>query len=276
MIRTRTLTVALTAGLALAAGPAGAHASSANKSPVMSLCRPVPVKTFHGKHMEARCRLARIDHGTVPCVTLNTAHSARCVFTPTSGQWLESTRGRLFAIAGQPISRDGSKGGNYVIASRLGKDNRPPCAEDDSKPKASISDYTGTPSGIELDDTCIVEAMGSPDNAGGREMNNYATLEVCSTTHGTIDQRSAIFTGSPQPGVYCYKGEGAGLNDYNGYERDQSGAFYQGNPCHVIWTGGNEIGGSKRPAVRSYPSPGRVDPNTPLVWRPWTSVRVAN
>jgi hypothetical protein len=272
----RTFTIALSAGLALAAAPAAADAVPTTKLPERSLCRPVPVKTFHGTRMEAYCRLARITNGTVACVTLNTAKPRRCAFTPSSGEWLVSTNGDLFAVADQQISRDGAKGGDYVVAARLGKDGRPPCAKDNRKPKATISDAAGTAAGTDFGGGCIVEVSGSPDNRNGQPIHNFASLDVCSSTSGSLDQRTAVFTGSPEPGVYCYRGEGAGMNDVNGTERDAAGRRIQGSPCHTIWSGGYEIAASKRPAVRSYPAPGAVDPKTPVLWRPVTSVRVAN
>jgi hypothetical protein len=250
-------------------------ASPAAAAPDQSACRPVPVQSFHGGgRMEAYCRLARVERGSVPCVTLNSAKPGRCRFTTESGRWLRSTSGAMYAMAGQRISRLGAPGGNRVIASPAGK---APCVED-AKPKAKLSDMAGTATGYELAGSCTVEVMGSATNASGLPLRNYATLEVCSTTHNSIDQAAAIFTGSPSPGVFCYRGQGAGLNDVNGTERDAANRYLLGNEaCHVSWSGGWEVYVAKRPSTRNWPAPTRVDPNTPILWRPVAhGVRIAN
>jgi hypothetical protein len=251
-----------------------ASAAPAAAAPTGSPCRPISVQSFHGGgRMEAFCRLARVEHGSVPCVTLNAGKPGRCRFTTRSGRWLRSTSGAMYAMAGQRISRLGAPGGDRVIASPAGK---APCVED-SKPKATASDFAGTATGYELAGVCAVEVMGSASNALG-PLRNYATLEVCSTTHGSVDQATAIFTGSPSPGVFCYRGQGAGLNDVNGHERDASGRYLTGNyTCHVSWSGGYEVYVAKRPSTRNWPAPTRVDPNTPILWRPVApGVRIAN
>ena len=159
--------------------------------------------------MEANCRLARVENGSVPCVTVEAAKPGRCRFTTASGQWLRSTSGAMYAMAGQRISRLGAPGGNRIIASPAGK---APCVED-KHPKARLSDVAGTATGYELAGTCVVEVPLSASNASGMPLRNYATREVCSTTHNSPDQANAVYTGSPAPGVHCYRGEGAGLND---------------------------------------------------------------
>ena len=241
--------------------------------PKLSACRPIEVKTFHGKVMGENCRLAEVRHGSVPCVTVESMRAARCRFTAASGHWLEGVDGRMYAVAGQRISRLGARGGDYVVASPAGD---APCVKR-SKPFARLSDAAGTASGQELAGVCAYEVALSPNNASGMKLRNYATREVCSTTHGSPDQVNAVFTRSPAPGVYCYTGEGAGLNDINGAERDKSNRYLTGpGTCHVILVGGYEVFAAKRPATRSWPAPGSVDWNTPIVWRPVSSVAVAN
>ena len=44
----------------------------------------------------------------------------------------------------------------------------------------------------------------------------------------------------------------------------------------MIWSGGYEVYAAKRPATINWPAPGRVNPNTPIVWRPVSTVSVAN
>ncbi len=107
-------------------------------------------------------------------------------------------------------------------------------------------------------------------------MDSYATLEVCSSTSQSVDHISSVFTRSPSPGVYCFKGEGAGLNDPNGTERDATNTYLPGSHrCHVVWSNGVEVLAAKRPATTGYPA--RVDPKTPLLWRPVAqNLRIAN
>ena len=235
------------------------------------------MRETHGKGFEALCRLAFIDHGTVPCLSVNTAKPGTCRFTPRSGAWLESTTGAAYALAGQSISPRGVPGGRYVIASRRSRKEPPPCMQDPNRPKARTSDSAGTASGTELAGSCTVEVFGSTKNASGLPLANYATRTVCSSTFGSLDQLTAQYIGSPQPGVYCYKGQGAGLNDISGRERDRNNVYLTGSKrCHVAWSGGYEVFAAKRPATISYPAPGRVDTKSPIVWRPVSTVPVAN
>jgi hypothetical protein len=251
--------------------------SAAAESPTTSACQPVPVAETHGKGFEALCRLAFIDHGTVPCLSINTAKPRTCRFTPRSGAWLESTTGAAYAMAGQSISPRGVPGGNYVIASRHSRKDPPACMQDPHALKARAADSAGTASGIELGGTCTVETFGSTKNASGLPLANYATKTVCSSTHDSFDQLTAQFMGSPQPGVWCYTGQGAGLNDRSGIERNSSNVYLTGSKrCHVAWSGGYEVFAAKRPATMSYPAPGRVDTKSPIVWRPVSTVPVAN
>ena len=262
----------LPAAVAIACLVPAAPAAAATE-PAQSACRPVAVQSFHGGRMEANCRLARVENGSVPCVTLDAAKPGRCRFTTNSGRWLRSTSGATYAMAGQRISRLGAPGGNRVIASPAGK---APCVED-TRPKARLSDVAGTATGYELAGACVVEVSLSASNATGMPLRNYATRDVCSTTHNSSDQVNAVYTGSPAPGVHCYRGEGAGLNDWNGSERSRDNRYLTGyGYCHVIWSGGYEVFAAKRPATINFPAPGRVDPRTPIVWRPVSTVPVAN
>jgi hypothetical protein len=270
-------TIAKTSAALLAVAALAPSAASAAERPTTSPCRPVPVADTHGKGFEAFCRLAYIDHGTVPCLSINTAKPRTCRFTPRSGAWLESTTGAAYALAGQSISPRGVKGGNYVIASRRSRKDPPPCMQGPNAPKASAADSAGTGATVELASACTVEVFGSAKNASGLALANYATRPVCSSTHDSFDQLTAQYVGSPEPGVWCYKGQGAGLNDRNGTERNSSNVYLTGSQrCHVAWSGGYEVFAAKRPATISYPAPGRVDTKSPIVWRPVTSVLVAN
>lgn len=272
-----TARIAKTAAAALAIAALAPSVSSAAQPPITSPCKPVPVRETHGKGFEALCRLAFIDHGTVPCLSVNTARPRTCRFTPRSGAWLESTTGAAYALAGQSISPRGVPGGRYVIASRRSRKEPTPCMQDPNRPRARTSDSAGTASGSELAGSCTVEVFGSTKNASGLPLANYATRTVCSSTFGSLDQLTAEYIGSPQPGVYCYKGQGAGLNDISGRERDRNNVYLTGSKrCHVAWSGGYEVFAAKRPATISYPAPGRVDAKSPIVWRPVSTVPVAN
>ena len=270
-------TIAKTSAALLAVAAFAPAAASAAHRPTTSPCRPVRVADTHGKGFEAFCRLAYIDHGTVPCLSINTAKPRTCRFTPRSGAWLESTTGAAYALAGQSISPRGVKRGKYVIASRRSRKDPPPCMQDPNAPKASAADAAGTSTSTELASSCTVEVFSSAKNASGLALANYATRQVCSGTHDSFDQLTAQYLGSPQPGVWCYKGQGAGMNDPSGTERDVNGRYLTGSQrCHVAWSGGYEVFAAKRPATISYPAPGRVDTTSPIVWRPVTNILVAN
>ena len=265
---TKRLTI-LSAGLLLAVLPGAAPASE----PETSLCDPVPVKTHSGVRYEAFCRLAQVVRGTVPCAHVNTARVVKCTFTSRSGEWIESTNGALFAIAGQPISRDGRKGGMYVIASKRGKDGRPPCAA----PRRSVAraaDSAGTAQGVEIAGSCSVEVSLSATNRSGLKLRHFTTKKVCTSSYPHPD--GAALVSRPSPGVYCYSGTGAGLNNVSGQEYDSSNRLITGNAaCHIIWSGGYEIFAAKRPAFRNFPAPGAYDPTTPIVWRPYSPYSTA-
>ena len=216
----------------------------------------------HGKGFEAMCRLAYIDHGTVPCLSLNTAKPRTCRFTPRSGAWLESTTGAAYAMAGQSISPHGKPGGNYVIASRRSRKDPPPCMQDPHAPKARAADSAGTASGVELAGSCtrrdvrldqerVRAAVGQLRDADGVLEHARQRRPADRPVHG-----------SPQPGVWCYKGQGAGLNDISGTERNSSNVYLTGSKrCHVSWSGGYEVYAAKRPATISYPAPAAWTPS---------------
>lgn len=204
---------------------------------------------------------------------VETARRTVCRFTRRSGDWLESTSGRLYAMAGQSITRTGRPGGRHVVASRVRR-GRVPCAE--PRRRAQRSDSAGTPSSQELAVACTVEVLTSSQNASGLPLRNFATREVCTSSFPHPD--GATLVRQPAADIYCYSGRGAGLNDINGTERDQYGVYYpQEEFCHVAWISGVEAPVAKRPATRSYPSPGSVIQNSALLWRPVNpNVTIAN
>ena len=237
-----------------------------------SQTEPVVAKILHGKNFLGNSRLAKISNGTVPCLHVETAEPARCVFTKTSGSWLESSKGG-FAKAGQNISLDGKPGGEYVTASEVGLDGAVPCLA------PTGHDAVGTPAGDEIAGACAIETLLSPSNSTwGQPLINYATTEVCATSNPHPDgaQLTRWYTNSAGTGIYCYTGPGAALNDINGTERDQYGYYYRSSDrCHVVWSNGYEVPAAKRPSTGGYPA--RVNPVSPIVWRTVDNrLRIAN
>ena len=113
----------------------------------------------------------------------------------------------------------------------------------------------------------MVEDMFMPWNASGEPLYNITIREVC-TSYAHPEGLEPVRVADD--GVFCYAGPGAALNDPNGTERSWTGLYFP-DPvrCHYIITGaGYEIPAAKRPATRSHPAPTRVNPKTPIVWRP--------
>jgi hypothetical protein len=236
----------------------------------------VVIEAKHGKGILSNCRIVRIRKGKVPCVSITTFKPRKCSFKRKSGRWLTGKAGRKYALVGDAVSPKGRRGGNYVIAAPIGKKRSSPCGKLPQSKRASSSDAAGTPAGEELAGACTVEVLSSPYNRSGRPLLNYATREVCTSSYPHPD--GATLSSNPAPGVYCYKGQGAGLNDINGTERNASDRYLTGTiSCHTAWAGGYEIAAAKRPATVNYPAPAKVNPKTPLLWRPVAAgVKIAN
>jgi hypothetical protein len=236
-----------------------------------SRSEPVAAERLHGKGFLGNARLGEIEGDTVPCVHVDTAEPGRCAFSKRgtrSGSWLEGPDGD-FALAGQAISLEGEPGGDYVVAAKLSRVGEVPALEPSGR------DSAGTATGRLLYGQFYVETFLSATNASGRRLENYATREVCTSSYPHPD--GAALTRSPALGVYCYRGRGAALNDVNGTERNELGVYYPGGWAqHVAWSGGYEVYAAKRPATQSFPAPGIVRADTLIVWRPVSSVPVAN
>jgi hypothetical protein len=234
-----------------------------------SLVAPVRARKLHGRGFLGNTRLAEIKAGKVGCVHVETAELAFCRFGRHSGNWLETASGD-FAVANQPIALDGEPGGEYVVAARVNRDGTVPGLE------PAGQDSAGTATGMELAWYGVVETLLSSRNASGRPLVNYATKEVCSSSYPHPD--GVTPTRSPSPGIYCYTGTGAALNDINGWERGPDGRHLSGwDRLHIAWVGGYEIAAAKRPAVASWPAPGRVVTTSLIVWRSVApTVTVAN
>jgi hypothetical protein len=247
--------------------------------PEPSRCRMVAVDRAHGRLLPG-CRLARIKHGEVPCVNVNSAQEEKCDFRRgRTGKWLESRRGPDFAMVGDSLSRDGDRRGNFIVAAKRSGAETVPCR----KPPVSAADTAGrVAEGTELAGTCVVEDLGTDYNAlsaewGWSPLWNYATIPVCARTGGDHPDFAEVVE-DLGGGILCYSGPGAGLNDTGGTERDWLGEYFHGSEfCHYIVTGHFEVPAAKRPATRSYPAPGSVNMNSPLLWRPVNpNVRIAN
>jgi hypothetical protein len=215
-------------------------------------------------------------------VNINSANPAKCDFRRgRTGKWLESARGPDFAMVGDSLSRDGDRRGNFIVAAKRSSAETVPCR----KPSpVSAADTAGrVAEGTELANTCVVENLNTDFNAlsslyGWAPLLNWATLPVCSINPPGSHPDSPELVEVLDGGVFCYSGVGAGMNDSNGAERDFTGDYYTGSEhCHYIVTGQLEVPAAKRPATKSLPAPGRVNPKTPILWRPVNpNVRIAN
>jgi hypothetical protein len=108
--------------------------------PALSVCKPITAAAAHrlspaGEDpFPVHQRLALIENGTVPCVDWDGLETTRCAFrtdrvsarASVSGDWLEDKHGRRFAPVGQPLGKDGARGGPYVVATQL-VGNAVPC-----------------------------------------------------------------------------------------------------------------------------------------------------
>lgn len=176
-------------------------------------------------------------------------------------------------MVGQAISRRGEPGGEYIVAAKVSDAAPAPCLE------PTRMDTLGLISeGTELSKTCMLQEVLRDYNALTAEWEyrflvNYSDLEVCTSSNPHPD-RALLVRSFPQPGsvendTFCYTGNGAALNDINGEERDPNGIYYGGeNYCHMLWSNSYEVPAAKRPATRSFPAPGSVRTNTPILWRP--------
>lgn len=242
-----------------------------------SKCRMVVVDRAHGgKRMLPGCRLAQIKRGKVPCMQIETAKVATCRFKRRTGPFLESKAGPDYALVGDSLSRDGDKVGTWEVAAKRSAARTVPCRAPARKPAVSSADTLGwVPEGTDLATACVVEEMGTEWNAlsvyGWYPIANVATREVCSSNDPNRNPHpdGAQLVRSPAPGVFCYTGYGAALNDINGMERGEDNNYLAGDGhCHYIVNGGYEVPAAKRPATKSLPAPGIVNTKTPITWKP--------
>ncbi|HVH43646.1 MAG TPA: hypothetical protein VM925_14925 [Labilithrix sp.] len=243
-----------------------------------SYCAGVNPYAWHNtKGLPGNARLAPIVNGYVPCVSLEDpqAKPTTCKL-PSSAVALDAKQGS-FAQVGQEIpvkAADGSVS-VFVVASKVTATQlrdgsvryTVPCTA------PAGADVAGTAAGEELAGACIVEAMGYADNAAHHEHDNYASLQVCAIGTNADADEAAV---AKSLTVFCYKGEGAALNDVNGTERDMNNVYLVGSDrCHVGWNSGYEVPAAKRPATSGYPV--KVNEKSPIVWRAVASgVAIAN
>jgi len=266
------------AGVALLCGCAAALADN----PPLSVCSPITVAAVHRLSptdedpFPVYQRLALIENETVPCMHWDGFEATRCTFRAdpadsrgnVSGHWLEDKQGRRFARVGQSLAKDGTRGGPYIIGAQLAG-NTVPCVG------ASGHDTAGTAVGIELGGACVIETLNATYNVTGLPLKNYATIPICTSSFPHPDG-AKLQRANRAAGVYCYIGEGAGLNDPSATERDSRGVYLWGTRhCHIMWQSGFEYPAAKRPAVKGFPK--RVDVTTPILWRPMVSgIKIAN
>jgi hypothetical protein len=273
------------------AGLAGSDPASVviRIGPTTSSCRPVTPVRFHpptdscaegsitGNAFRANRRLTLIEEGTVPCVEVDTMEAARCSFStgaefarivrvpvPASGPWLEDAEGRRYAVVGHPIARDRSlDGGAYIVGTTPEADGSVPCVAATGQDAPGLSPHGF---GDALSAGCTYQWAGQDFNFGGRMLENHATRIVGTTSLVHPDGAAPVAVDAVR-GLAFYTGRGAALNDTGGMERDQFGVYYGFDwACHMVDAGGVTVPGAKRPATRSYPAPGTVNVNSPILW----------
>lgn len=236
-----------------------------------SYCSPVAVDSYGLGKSEflGNSRVARVTKNSttgaseVPCVHMEKGSRASCQVNSKSAPWFKGKDGNVYMKTGWRIDTQGNPDGDYVISAAV-ESGRVPCVD------PSARDTAGVAYGTELAAACVVEVLNAPSNASGKVVQNYATQKVCTSSYPHPDE-SELLKGT----YYCYAGEGAGLNDINGTERDMYGVYYpDADHCHVSWISGVEAPAAKRPATKSFPAPGVAISSSPILWRP-VAARIA-
>ena len=258
-------TTLLGALAALAILPPTAHAGPGDG---LMMCQMVKVRSAHGGFIMGNTNLAPIRRGRVPTLDPATNKTVYARFKSNSGKWVTTRNGKRYALAGQWISRRGRRDGNLIIAAPVTPKHRVLCTPRMGL-RASAADTASYASDGTLPGGGYTETSLSARNVTDRLLDNVATRDVCSnqSVHPDGAARSAT-NPNPSPGLWCYSGRGAALNDPNGMERYSPalGGTYIDSPYHrhyVIYSG-MTVPAAKRPST--YPD-GRVIPNSPIVWR---------
>lgn len=249
-------------------GASTTYCSTCKTQPTYSKCEPIAVDSYGSFGKEAflgNARLARLVKNRttgayeVPCVYMEKPSRTTCQVNASSAPWFRGKDGNIYMKTGYRIDQSGNAGGDYVISAVVSTDYSVPCVDPLARDSAGVSATT------ELAAACVVETINVATNATGLLLDNYATREVCTTSYPHPDGAELVNKTSP----YCYFGRGAGVNDINGTERDDYGVYYPDeNHCHVGWVSGVEVPVAKRPATKSYPAPGIVNPYSAILWRP--------
>jgi hypothetical protein len=262
--RKQTLNRGLRAGVALAAlASAAVPSAAAAQSPSRPSCHVVPVGEVHGGRIAPMSHLTRIEHGKVLALNANTGAKTTIRFTARSGRWLESKSGARYAMAGQALTRDGRRGGAYLIAAKLGAGRSVLCAGS-TRVTAHAADTAGRSAspGMTLVDVSITEVLASSFNRV-ELLRNYSTQRVCTNTRTHPDGAAPSTTNpNPSPGISCYSGRGAWLNNPDGRERDETGTPV--GPQHFVTSNNATVPAAKRPSTRPN---GEAVPNSAIVWR---------
>lgn len=239
-------------------------------------CEPVKVVDTHGKGMIPGCQLSEVVEGKVLCIHVNKGKPAKCEFRTgarSSGKWLEGVRkgdDADFAMAGQAISREGKKGGPWIVASKTERDGGMPCKK--SKPGKKPKSVAKRDSGSVAADGSLpgygyTEVSLSSTNLSGEPLENYATLNVCGNTPPPHPD-GATHVSHPSANVWCYTGAGAGMNDVNGMERYSPalGGKYidDSEHRHFVNYNGGTVPAAKRPNTKPN---GELISGSPIVWR---------
>lgn len=267
MTTSRIVLAAVSAGALLPAAAAHAGGSAVP-------CRTVTVAETHGT-IARGARLAAVTDGRVLAFNGNTGARARVRFRADRLRWLRSASGGRYVLAGQNVTRAGRPGGVWVVAAALSTDGSTACAGA-SGPRAFAADAA---SSTTTDTPLIfggVEEVSASTTNRIQPLRNVTTQRVCTNmqTHPDGAPRDTV-NPNPRPGVWCYKGPGAWLNDANGMERDSTGAYWGANclsaACedvtkyrHVVLYNGALVMAAKRPAALGD---GTALPNTAIAWR---------
>ena len=242
---------------------------------IVSRTAPQEILTVHGGGLAPVSRLALIEDDRVWCLDLETYEPVRCRFTAESGSWVRTPTGR-YALAGQAIDQDGQPGGRFVVAASVGTDGTVPGVDVSTlRDAGNLDNAVGFSSQVPLGfGQGVLETLNAATNVTGLPLRNYATRTVCAASDPHPD--GAPMVGSPSPGVFCYRGAGAALNDINGWERDEFGNYLPDERCvHRLRVAAFEIPAAKRPATGGYPP--TVHQRSQILWRPVDPrVRIAN
>jgi hypothetical protein len=248
--------------------------------PQKVVCEEVDVVGGQGKLVRSGCRLAKVEKGKVRCVHLARLTVRSCRFGPRSGSFVKDRSGHRWAVVGQGITRKGKKNGPYVIAAPIEERKHVPCADVPQRVMRAIHgrDTAGSTTSSPMARGCTAEKLLFSTNSSGGPLVNVATREVCtsSSPHPDTTPQFTVREVLPQkaPGIHCYTGRGAGLNDPYGMERDANGVYLvQSNRCHfAMVTQTLSIIVGKRPASSGTV----VTENSELLWRPVSPARIAN